>query len=190
MANAEPPVSYLSPKLVARANLEKGGMGVFAREPVFAGELLVVWSGELFTSATLATLPSLRRQRSIQIEEDLYMVPTRIGESADFVNHSCNPNAGIEGQIGLRAMRDIAVGEEICYDYAMSDGSPYDEFVCGCGTLNCRQRITGEDWRQPELQARYAGWFSPYLQRRIHQLQQTERLIQSQVNHNHQVQTQ
>lgn len=167
MAKAEPPVSYLSPKLVARANLEKGGMGVFVHEPVFAGELLVVWSGELFTSTTLATLPTLRRQRSIQIEEDLYMVPTRPGEPADFVNHSCNPNAGIEGQIGLRAIRAIAIGEEVCYDYAMSDGSPYDEFDCGCGAPNCRGRITGEDWRQPELQLRYAGWFSAYLQRRI-----------------------
>ena len=70
----------------------------------------------------------------------------------------------------LRAMRAIAPGEEICYDYAMSDGSPYDEFECTCGTPDCRRQITGEDWRRPDLQKKYAGWFSTYLQRRIDQL--------------------
>ena len=69
-------------------------------------------------------------------------------------------------------MRDIAVGEEVCYDYAMSDGSHYDEFDCGCGSPNCRRQITGDDWRSPVLQSKYHGWFSPYLQRRIDQLKQ------------------
>jgi hypothetical protein len=65
------------------------------------------------------------------------------------------------------AMRDIAVDEEICFDYAMSDSSDYDEFECGCGSPNCRKRISGSDWKKPELQKRYKGYFSPYLQQRI-----------------------
>lgn len=60
--------------------------------------------------------------------------------------------------------------EEVCFDYAMSDGSPYDEFDCTCGAADCRRRVTGNDWCRPELQQRYAGYFSPYLQRRIEQL--------------------
>jgi hypothetical protein len=54
----------------------------------------------------------------------------------------------------------------------MSDGSPYDEFDCECGAANCRGRISGNDWRRPELWERYAGHFSPYLQRRINHLKQ------------------
>jgi hypothetical protein len=27
--------------------------------------------------------------------------------------------------------------------------------------------VTGSDWRDPDLQEKYAGWFSPYLTRRI-----------------------
>ena len=42
---------------------------------------------------------------------------------ARFMNHSCEPNAGLSGQVVLVAMRDIRDGEEILYDYAMSDGS-------------------------------------------------------------------
>ena len=78
---------------------------------------------------------------------------------------------GLIGQISVVALRDIYPGEEVCFDYAMSDSVPYDEFTCACGELNCRGRVTGNDWMLPDLQARYAGYFSPYLQRRIHRLQ-------------------
>lgn len=65
---------------------------------------------------------------------------------------------------------DIAPGEEICLDYAMCDGSAYDEFECGCGSPNCRGYVSGDDWKRPELWERYKGYFSPYLQRRIDRL--------------------
>lgn len=38
---------------------------------------------------------------------------------------------------------------------------------CRCGTPACRGRVTGQDWRRPELHERYRGDFPPYLQRRI-----------------------
>jgi hypothetical protein len=68
------------------------------------------------------------------------------------------------------AMRDLAVGEEICFDYATTDSSDYDEFQCACGTPSCRGKVTGRDWLRPDVQAKYVGWFSPYLQRRIDKL--------------------
>ena len=69
-------------------------------------------------------------------------------------------------------MEIIEPGTEVTIDYAMCDGSPYDEFDCACGSAACRGRVSGEDWRNPSLWARYAGHFSPYLQRRILRLQQ------------------
>ena len=112
-------------------------------------------------------LPVYVQQHSLQVEEDLYLVPDAVDEPADFVNHACEPNAVLSGQITLVARRDIEIDEEICFDYAMSDGGPYDEFECACGAPNCRGKITGNDWQRPELWERYAGHFSPYLQRRI-----------------------
>ena len=47
------------------------------------------------------------------------------------------------------------------------DGSDYDEFACQCGAVECRGTVTGRDWMLPEIQAKYHGWFSPYLARRI-----------------------
>lgn len=165
------PSCYTSPKLEGREIPEKGFWGLFAREPIAAGELLTLYMGELIDGRRLAELPPAEQVHILQIEDDLYIAPIRT-EPAHYVNHSCDPNAWFEGQIAVTARRDIRAGEEICFDYAMCDGSPYDEFACLCGSANCRGRITGQDWMRPELWERYEGHFSPYLQRRINRLRQ------------------
>lgn len=159
--------SYISPKLELRACPHKGGYGLFARETIQEGELLVMWGGQIVTGEQLKTLPVEQQVHGIQVEDDLYQVPLTEGDPADYVNHSCNPNCGMNGPISLVSMRAIAVGEEICFDYAMSDSSDYDEFECHCNSAHCRKKVTGEDWLLPELQQRYYHYFSPYLRRRI-----------------------
>lgn len=159
--------SHLSPKLEARSLPEKGGWGVFAHQPIARGELLVLWGGRIIAESELdPTIPDFS-QRVLQIEEGFYLLASESLEPSDRFNHSCNPNAGFSGQIGLVAMRDIALGEEVCFDYAMCDGTPYDEFICSCDSESCRGNITGEDWKRPDLRERYAGYYMPYLQRRI-----------------------
>jgi hypothetical protein len=160
------PTGHISSKLEGRLIPSKGGRGLFARERVRAGEMLLVWGGDVVTGELLKRMSEEKHHMAVQIEEDLYLVTPNEGP-ADWVNHSCDPNAGLVGQIALVALRDIRVGEEICFDYAMSDGSDYDEFECGCGSRQCRHHVTGDDWKLPELQTRYATHFSPYLQRRI-----------------------
>lgn len=162
--------SYLSEKLVARENPAKGGWGIFAQQPVKAGELLIFWGGVIVNFKELMALPEETRIHTIQVEEDLFQVPVQPGEAADMINHSCDPNAGLSSPISIVAMRDIPAGEEVCFDYATCDSQPYDEFDCGCGTALCRGRVTGDDWQKPELWARYNGYFMPYLQRRINRL--------------------
>jgi hypothetical protein len=159
--------SYLSQKCEVHATGDRGGHTVVAQADIAKGELIVVWSGKLVDGGELLSLPPTVRRYSLQVEDNHYLVSLSDCEPPDYVNHSCDPNAGLSGQIALVAMRDIRAGEEITYDYAMSDGSSYDEFPCGCGAAECRGRVTGEDWKRSELWQRYAGHFSPYLQRRI-----------------------
>jgi uncharacterized protein len=160
---------YSSPKLEGRDIPEKGFKGLFATENISAGELLTLYMGDLIDGAILDTLPPADQVHILQIEEDLYIKPIQ-EEEAHYVNHSCEPNAGLAGQISVVALRDIKAGEEICFDYAMCDGSPYDEFTCLCSSSQCRKTISGNDWQRPELWERYKGYFSPYLQRRIDKL--------------------
>ncbi len=168
---------YLSRKLEVRAEPEKGGFGVYAIENVAAGEVVSVWGGYIVDAKQLAALPHEIQQHTVQIEEGLYSATIGGAETADFINHSCDPNLGLQGQITLVALRNIEVGEEVCFDYAMTDCTPYDEFECRCGTAACRGTVRGDDWKLPDLWARYAGYFSPYLQRRIDRLAQEQGLV-------------
>ncbi len=168
---------WVSPKLEARPNPAKGFWGLYANTFIPKGELVICWGGDVVTGAQLAQLSYREQEHSIQIEDDLYQVPVREPEPGDYANHSCEPNAGLSSSITLVTLRDIWPGEELCFDYAMSDSTPYCEFTCGCGAPSCRGQITGNDWMLPELQARYDGYFSPYLQRRIDRMR-LERMSQ------------
>ncbi|MBI5356696.1 hypothetical protein HZB78_03715 [Candidatus Collierbacteria bacterium] len=72
----------------------------------------------------------------------------------------------------ITAMRDIKIGEEITADYAIweADENYISKWECNCGSAFCRQRVTGKDWRLPELQARYKNHFSPLINKRINKL--------------------
>ena len=170
--------SYCTPKIELRPCAEKGGFGLFAIEPITVNELIAMWGGQVVTTEDLAFFPIERQTHGIQIHEDLYLIPVTHGEPGDYFNHSCDPNCGLDTPISLVAMRDIQVGEEVCFDYAMSDSSDYDEFECHCGSDNCRKTVTGRDWQRRDLQERYDGYFSPYLQRRIEKMnaQQAEQI--------------
>ena len=159
-------LNWLSPLAEAHPDGAKG-WGSFAREPIAAGTTVAGFGGYVTTGAMLTRLPADRVSRSIQIDDNLYLVTGETPEPGDMLNHSCEPNCGLMGGTVLLAMRDIARGEELCFDYATCDSSDYDEFVCECGAATCRGKVSGQDWARPELQAKYAGWFSAYLTRRI-----------------------
>ena len=158
--------SYLSAKAEVRPAGHKG-LGLFANQAISAGETLAGFGGSVCDKAAFNGLSEDRRIHAIQIDDELYMVGAVVPEPADMANHSCEPNAGIVGSILLVAMRDVDVDEEVCFDYAMCDAADYDEFICACGTPGCRNVVTSADWQRPELQSRYRGWMSSYLQRRI-----------------------
>jgi uncharacterized protein len=166
--------AYLSPKAQAQIHPQKGGYGVYARETIHKDEIIATWGGKIVNLDDIRNAPPKDNRQLIQIEENLLMLSPVDDEPSDYFNHSCAPNAGIRGQITLVAMREIQPGEELCFDYAMCDSAPYDEFPCACGVPECRGYISAEDWRIPELQERYEGYFATYLKRRIEKMQEEQ----------------
>jgi len=162
--------AYLTDKCEVQNRDVTGGKAVYARDALEAGELVAVWSGRIVSADELDELPPEIRRHTVQVEERLYLASLSPDEPPDFINHSCEPNAGLDGQVAIVALHRIQPGDEVTIDYAMCDGSAYDEFECECGSALCRGRVTGEDWRNPTLWERYAGHFSPYLERRIRAL--------------------
>lgn len=159
-------LGWCSPKLEKQLTLSRG-YGLFAKEPIPKDELLLLWGGIVVTTEELLKLPEFARHRTVQVEQDLHLSSGTIDDVADCVNHSCDPTAGLSGQVALVALRDIFPGEEVCFDYAMSDTYAEFHFPCECGHPTCRRFVTGEDWKRPELQERYKGYFSPYIQKMI-----------------------
>ena len=93
----------------------------------------------------------------------------------DYINHSCAGNSWYEGDDLLVAMRDIKAGEEIYYDYALTENHPDFSFPkCLCPAANCRGRITGNDWMIPELQEKYGRHFLPHVLRSIDELKEKQ----------------
>jgi SET domain-containing protein len=57
-----------------------------------------------------------------------------------FLNHSCEPNCEtdeVDGRVWIMAIRNIAAGEELVYDYNLYDGDD-DPATCNCGAAKCR----------------------------------------------------
>jgi len=160
------PSSFLAGCAAGRIDERTEQRSVHASRRVGAGELIAVFGGSIVTPRQIAALGPSAGRYALQVDEDLYLLSIHDGPG-DWINHSCEPNAGFRGQVSLVAMRPIAAGEQICFDYAMADGSPYDEFDCQCGAPRCRGRVRGSDWELPELWARYGSHFSTYLSARI-----------------------
>jgi hypothetical protein len=143
------------------------GLGIFTNAPIAAGTTVCGFGGHVVERSEFDTLDDDLRTHSIQIDDDLFLVSVPPYAPADYLNHACEPNCGVIGSALVMTVRDVEGGEELCFDYAMSDTNDYDEFVCECGTSSCRRLVTGGDWKLPELQERYRGYFSTYIERKI-----------------------
>ena len=158
--------NYRTP-LAASVDRGTAGHGSIAKAPIPRLTVIATFGGKACSLAELLLHPDDRRARSIQVEIDRFFLGPPTREPGDAINHSCMPNCGMRNATQVAAMRDIAAGEELTFDYAMTDMAPYDEFECSCATRHCRGRVASTDWQRPDLQERYAGWFAPHVQRAI-----------------------
>jgi len=167
--------SYHSPKTQVRES-KIHGRGLFAIADIAQNEIVAVKGGHIVDGKTLRKeITPLLGPVEIQIDDDLFIAPVAKEErelSMLYSNHSCDPNLGVRGEITFVAMREIRAGEELTHDWAMTDDDAYS-LECNCGAPACRKTLTGKDWQRPDLQKRYAGYFSAYLDRKIALLDST-----------------
>ncbi|MEX3527108.1 MAG: SET domain-containing protein-lysine N-methyltransferase [Burkholderia sp.] len=127
------------------------GKGVFAVAPISAGERVVEYKGE-----RISWKEALRRHPHdpnepnhtfyFALDEGGVIDGKVDGNSARWINHSCEPNCEAEetaGRVHIHALRDIAAGEELVYDYGLVIDAKLTkelkrEYACHCGTASCR----------------------------------------------------
>jgi uncharacterized protein len=173
---ADPPATVWVHPGVARDRSAIEGDGLFARQDLDVGTVVVRLGGRLMGSAELDALLGTASDESdgsyvdtITVYEDAHLVLPP-GTAAHWCNHSCKPNLWHVGPYAIATRRPIRSGEELTVDYASHSGAAGFRMRCRCGEPGCRGEITSDDWRRPDLQARYQGHWTPALQARIDQL--------------------
>lgn len=127
------------------------GKGVFAIQPIAAGELLLEYRGELITSREadrrMPQDPEDPSHTFFFSVSERHVIDANVGgNAARYVNHSCEGNCETEvlgRRVFIRAVKDIRPGEELAYDYHLQmDGrhtaAMKRRFACRCGAPKCR----------------------------------------------------
>jgi SET domain-containing protein len=179
--------SYLSPKCrVEKSAIHK--RGVFAKATLSRGEIIALWGGVVYSLAETTRLAKKYpyfETHTVSISTDFYLGPITLNQTplddTEMMNHSCEPNAGIKGQIAVVARRIIRPGEEVCFDYDTTEISAIP-FLCHCGTSSCRRRIDGSAWKDQHFRTRNRGYFSWYIQELIRKERTAKRRPAAQVS--------
>uniref|UniRef100_A0A0D9XCB9 Histone-lysine N-methyltransferase n=1 Tax=Leersia perrieri TaxID=77586 RepID=A0A0D9XCB9_9ORYZ len=138
--------------LVVRQPTEKCGNGVIAEEDIKKGEFVIEYVGEVIDDRTCEQrLWKMKRLGDTnfylcEVSSNMVIDATNKGNMSRFINHSCEPNTEmqkwtVEGEtrVGIFALRDIKMGEELTYDYKFVQfGADQD---CHCGSSNCRKML-------------------------------------------------
>ena len=141
------------------------GGGLFATSTIEPGRIVASFDGKYWDWNDSVTdlpndAPDYTRDHTIQY------APGKSRDSADglgrYANHSCDPNCGIKNYFDLVAMKPIAVGEQITWDYAMTENNDWF-MLCRCGAPRCRKLITGYRNLPPEFREAYKGFVSQWL---------------------------
>lgn len=145
------------------------GKAVFADSAFAEGKTLIEFTGRRFRADQIPSLMQGRADRFVQVTPDHYMGPS--GRIDDLVNHSCAPNAGLrfaDDGVFLVALRAIAPGEEISWDYSTTLRESNWHMICQCKAPECRRVIGNFDSLEPDRQEwfRARNLVAPYLRRR------------------------
>lgn len=132
------------------------GKGVFARKHFRAGEKILQFRGRLYTRREYLGKVNPEKCHYMQIGEDLFLGPTTSPDN--FVNHCCEPNAGLKvenGKAFLIAVAEIKTENEITFDYSTSMAEDHWEMDCACGAASCRARVRDFKYLSRMLQQKY-----------------------------------
>jgi SET domain-containing protein len=127
------------------------GSGVHAARQIPKGTRIVEYLGDRISHAQADARYEAKGQDDGHTF--LFVVSSKVvidagvdGNEARFINHSCDPNCEtvIEGgRVFIEALRDIAPGEELGYEYGLTWESTDDpdelaNYACRCGAAGCR----------------------------------------------------
>lgn len=138
------------------------GLGLMAGENVKKGELIRYIKGDIKFKINKSKKDALSHPNWIGVAENQWIDPEK---PYKFLNHSCNPTAGVKGTVALVALRDLKEGEEITIDYSTIEGDVRWEMPCNCGEKNCRKTIRSIAYLSRSVFEKYLPYIPRYFQK-------------------------
>ena len=137
------------------------GLGVFAGEKIREGSRIFPIKGRPVRFTDTLRMDH-QESYALQVEQDRYLL---CGSPFVLINHSCNPNSGIDGGLYFTAIKDIEKEEEITWDYSTSMLERHWTMRCECGEKACRKIIQDFDQLPLSIQTAYLkkGIVMPYI---------------------------
>ncbi len=135
------------------------GQGVFASKLIKRDDVIAEFDGEIYDFDYHNWNDEIA-DHVIQFEKRKWRDSNGL---ARYVNHSCNPNCGIKSLFKIVAMRDIMPGEELTWDYDMSEDNYHWEMNCTCGAKQCRKKIGTYRNLPDDIREKYKGYISEWL---------------------------
>jgi len=130
------------------------GRGVFAARDFAPGERILVFRGPNHgPDDPLHFSPEGANLLQVGLQRYIYPRPNGL-----FVNHSCEPNAGLRGPTTLVALQALHVGDEIRFDYSTSMSGDRWTMECCCGSSMCRGLVEEFDLLPADVRERYIAW--------------------------------
>ena len=120
--------------------------GVFTTAPIRKGSRVVEYSGPRLSPEEANRLYDGAARTYLYGLEDGKTVIDGEGMGA-YLNHSCDPNCEVDelkNRVWILAIRDIAAGEELLWDYNLYDDD--DPAPCHCGSAKCRGTMYSREW--------------------------------------------
>ena len=137
------------------------GEGIFATQDIPKGKIVVIMKGKLYREVQKTKTEAMTNPNMVGISKDLWMDPVF---PIVKMNHSCKPNLGMRGKVLFVAMRNIKAGEELTFDYSISEESPW-EIKCYCGAPQCRRIIRSIHYLPLKTFKRYLPFIPKYFQK-------------------------
>ncbi len=127
------------------------GKGLFSKRPFFIGDIISRFTGQKISFLDTLLLGEFECY-PIQIDNDMYLHPD---EPYCYINHSCDPNCGINENLELIAIKDIHTNEELFFDYSTSMLERHWQMDCLCNSAYCRKTIKDFDFLPDEIRKKY-----------------------------------
>jgi len=150
------------------------GRGAFATRSIRKGERIVEYKGEHIDNNEADLRYPIPKQGQhhhtflFELDEDTCVDAAVKGNSARFINHSCDPNCRFDfARWWLVAARPIPAAEELSFNYLTTEWDMASPFACRCGAASCSSWVQGLRHLPQEHVRRLRPLLAPHLHRRL-----------------------